>query len=65
MQLAHDAIRIQIKAQQELREKVGVTGKRDYTKPDKTKKLDKKLLILQKKECMLIARSGSSKTCKK
>jgi len=33
LELAHDAIRIQIRAQAELREKAGVTGKRDYTKP--------------------------------
>src|ERR1700756_2097235 len=33
LQLAHDAIRIHIKAQEELRAKAGVTGKRDYTKP--------------------------------
>src|SRR5580698_4249041 len=30
LQLAHDAIRIQIKGQEELRNKAGVTGKRDY-----------------------------------
>jgi polyribonucleotide nucleotidyltransferase len=33
LQIAHDAIRVQIAAQQELRQKVGVTGKRDYPKP--------------------------------
>lgn len=33
LQVAHDAIRIQIKAQEELREKAGVKGKRDYPKP--------------------------------
>src|SRR5919112_6621415 len=32
LEIAHNAIRIQIKAQQELRNKKGVTGKRDYTK---------------------------------
>ncbi len=31
LEFAHDAIRIQIKAQEELREMVGVKGKRDYT----------------------------------
>ena len=34
LQFAHDAIRVQIKAQQELREMVGVTEKRDYPKPE-------------------------------
>src|SRR6478609_3709977 len=33
LQLAHDAIRVQIKAQEELRNKKGVTRKRDYPKP--------------------------------
>src|SRR5687767_1806908 len=33
LELAHDAIRIQIKAQEELRTKKGVTTKREYTKP--------------------------------
>src|SRR3954449_5115580 len=31
---AHEAIRIQIKAQQELRDKAGISGKRDYPKPE-------------------------------
>src|SRR5690242_19124660 len=34
LQAAHDAIRIQIKAQQELREKVGDNEKREYAKPE-------------------------------
>src|SRR4026207_673081 len=34
LQLAHDAIRLQIKAQKELREMVGVSEKRDYPKPE-------------------------------
>ncbi len=37
LELAHDAIRVQIKAQQQLRELVGITGKRDYPKPWKMK----------------------------
>src|SRR3954466_13212487 len=34
LELAHDAIRVQIKAQEELRNKKGVTGKREYPKPE-------------------------------
>src|SRR6185503_15175224 len=34
LEVAHDAIRIQIKAQEELRDMVGVKGKRDYKKPE-------------------------------
>lgn len=33
LEIAHDAIRIQIKVQEELRDLAGVKGKRDYTKP--------------------------------
>jgi polyribonucleotide nucleotidyltransferase len=43
LQIAHDAIRIQIKAQQTLREKKGVTGKREYTKPVENEELRKKV----------------------
>ena len=34
LELAHDAIRIQVKAQEELRDMVGVKGKREYKKPE-------------------------------
>ena len=34
LEIAHEAIRIQIKAQQELRDMVGVKEKRDYPKPE-------------------------------
>lgn len=34
LEIAHDAIRIQIKAQEELRQLKGVTAKREYTKPE-------------------------------
>jgi polyribonucleotide nucleotidyltransferase len=33
LEVAHDAIRVQVKAQEELRDMVGVKGKRDYKKP--------------------------------
>src|SRR5690606_16780295 len=33
LEIAHDAIKIQVKAQQELRDKLGITSKRDYEKP--------------------------------
>lgn len=41
--IAHEAIRTQIKAQQELREMVGVQGKRDYPKPDENETLRKRV----------------------
>src|SRR5436190_250513 len=33
IEVAHDAIRLQVKLQLELRDKIGVAGKREYTKP--------------------------------
>ena len=41
--VAHDAIRIQIAAQEELRSKVGVQGKRDYPKPPSDEAIQEKV----------------------
>lgn len=46
LEVAHDAIRIQIKAQLELREMVGVTTKRDYPKPASNEALQKRVYDL-------------------
>jgi polyribonucleotide nucleotidyltransferase len=43
IELAHDAIRVQVKAQEELRDKVGVKGKREYTKPYANPELEKRI----------------------
>lgn len=61
LQAAHDAIRIQIKAQQELREKVGVTGKREYTKPAEDEQLKEKVTAFSKDRLSQIAHAGSQK----
>jgi polyribonucleotide nucleotidyltransferase len=61
LQVAHDAIRVHIKAQQELRSKVGVTGKRDYPKPEENLELKQKVSDFAKERTYLISRSGSSK----
>ncbi len=61
LQVAHDAIKIQIKAQQQLREKVGVQGKREYTKPAQNEQIKVKVTEFAKDKVGLIARSGSSK----
>jgi len=61
LQLAHDAIRIQIKAQQELRDKVGVKAKRDYTKPAQNEELQQKVNAFAKERVYQISRAGSSK----
>jgi len=61
LELAHDAIRIQIKAQAELREKAGVTGKRDYKKPENSDDILQKVTAFAKDRIYQISRAGSGK----
>ena len=61
LQLAHDAIRIQIKAQHELRKLKGVEGKRDYTKPVTNEEIKQKVYSYAKDKVYQISRSASSK----
>ncbi len=59
--LAHEAIKIQVKAQEELRAKIGVTSKRDYTKPYRNEELHKKINEFSEKGIKEIAASASAK----
>lgn len=61
LEVAHDAIRIQIKAQEELRSLVGISAKRDYTKPVTNAELQEKVYAFAKEKVMQIARAASSK----
>jgi polyribonucleotide nucleotidyltransferase len=61
LELAHNAIRQQIAAQEELRTKVGVTAKRDYTKPYRNEELNQKIIALAKDKMYAIAKGSSSK----
>lgn len=61
LELAHDAIRVQIKAQEELRTKAGVTGKRDYTKPVTNEELQQKVNAFAKDRVYAISKSASAK----
>src|SRR6201994_171360 len=61
LELAHDAIRIQIRAQEELRTKAGVTSKRDYTKPEHKEELQQKVHAFTKDRINQISRAGSGK----
>lgn len=61
LELAHDAIRIQVKAQEELRSKLGITGKRDYTKPYRNEELNEKIIGLAKDKMYAISSSASAK----
>ena len=61
IELAHDAIKIQVKAQQELRDKVGVKGKREYTKPYRNEELNEKITAFAKDKMLAIASTASAK----
>ena len=58
--VAHDAIRIQIAAQEELRTKVGVEGKRDYPKPPSDEAIQEKVNAYASK-VYEISKAASSK----
>src|ERR1700733_8042249 len=61
LQIAHDAIRIQIKAQEELRAKKGVTAKRDYKKPEQNEEIQQKVIAFAKDKVYAISKSASAK----
>jgi polyribonucleotide nucleotidyltransferase len=61
IELAHKAIQAQVKAQEQLRDKVGVKGKRDYTKPYRNEELHKKIDKFAEKAIKKIAASASAK----
>ena len=61
LEIAHEAIRIQIKAQAELRAKKGVTTKRDYKKPPQDEAIKEKVYAYAKDKVYQISRKGSAK----
>ncbi len=61
LEIAHDAIRIQIKGQQELRDQLGITTKRDYTKPYRNEELNQKIIAFAKDKMHAIAATASAK----
>ncbi len=61
LEIAHDAIRIQVKAQEELRALAGVTGKREYTKPYRNEELKEKITASTKDKMHAISASASAK----
>lgn len=61
LEMAHDAIRVQIKAQEELRNKAGVTGKREYTKPLQDEALKAKVADFCTERINSISRGGTAK----
>ncbi len=61
LELAHDAIRIQIKAQAELRAQLGITTKRDYKKPASDEAVNEKVIAFAKQRVYEISKQGSAK----
>lgn len=59
--MAHDAIRIQVKAQEELRDLAGITSKRDYTKPATDESLKEKVYSFAKQKVYEVAKGKFSK----
>jgi polyribonucleotide nucleotidyltransferase len=61
LEIAHDAIRIQVKAQEELRDLLGITSKRAYTKPYRNEELNEKIQAFGRDKMHQIASSASAK----
>lgn len=61
IETAHAAIRIQVKAQEELRSLIGITSKREYTKPYRNEELNEKIVAFAKDKMHAISASASAK----
>jgi polyribonucleotide nucleotidyltransferase len=61
LEIAHEAIRKQIKAQAELRKLVDITELRDYKKPEQDEAIREKVYAFAKSKVDAIARLGSAK----
>ena len=61
IELAHEAIKVQVKAQEQLRDLVGVKGKREYTKPYRNEELNEKITAFAKDKVYAIASAASAK----
>lgn len=61
LEVAHEAIRIQVKAQEQLRDLKGVSAKRDYTKPATDQALEEKVNAFAKQKVYEVAKGKFSK----
>jgi len=61
IELAHEAVKVQINAQKELREKLGLTTKREYKKPYRNEELNEKIIAFAKDKMHAIASAASVK----
>ena len=61
IETAHEAIRIQVKAQEELRDLVGMTTKREYVRPYRNEALHEKISAFAKDKMHAISSAASAK----
>jgi len=61
IELGHDAVRTQVKLQEELRSKVGVTAKREYPKPYTNPELDARIATYASERIATVAKSALGK----
>jgi polyribonucleotide nucleotidyltransferase len=61
IEIGHEAIKIQVKAQEELRAAKAVAGKRDYTKPEQNEEIRAKVNAYAESKVYEIAKSALSK----
>jgi len=61
LEIAHEAIRVQIKAQQELGAKKGITEKRAYKKPEQDEAIKAQVAAFAKDRIYEISKKGSAK----
>lgn len=65
LEVAHEAIKIQIKAQQELRDMIGASAKREYVKPEVNEPLKKRVEELAKAKIEQFSRANQPKAQRK
>jgi polyribonucleotide nucleotidyltransferase len=61
LELAHEAVKVQIKAQADLRTQLGITEKRAYTKPYRNEELNEKITAFAKDKMHAISAAASAK----
>jgi polyribonucleotide nucleotidyltransferase len=61
IETAHEAIKLQVKAQEDLRDKIGAGAKREYTKPYRNDELKAKIIAFAKDKLYAIASKATAK----
>jgi polyribonucleotide nucleotidyltransferase len=61
IEIAHEAIKIQVQAQLELRAKKGINSKRDYKKPEENEELNAKVQAFAKDKIYQVAKAALAK----